>query len=94
MSPADSLVWNYYVTMPMPASTLALAVGYWCQVTAETPPVQEKEVEVGADCDKPIAGFVELTELGLGGSSSEVLKGTQLQIGRYLNVFPLFFFFL
>uniref|UniRef100_A0A665X5E8 Aminopeptidase O (putative) n=1 Tax=Echeneis naucrates TaxID=173247 RepID=A0A665X5E8_ECHNA len=26
-------VWNYYVTMPMPASTFTLAVGHWCQVT-------------------------------------------------------------
>uniref|UniRef100_A0A7N6BW29 Peptidase M1 leukotriene A4 hydrolase/aminopeptidase C-terminal domain-containing protein n=1 Tax=Anabas testudineus TaxID=64144 RepID=A0A7N6BW29_ANATE len=28
-------VWNYYVTMPMPASTFTLAVGHWCQVTDE-----------------------------------------------------------
>uniref|UniRef100_A0A665X6E3 Aminopeptidase O (putative) n=1 Tax=Echeneis naucrates TaxID=173247 RepID=A0A665X6E3_ECHNA len=31
-------VWNYYVTMPMPASTFTLAVGHWCQVTADLPP--------------------------------------------------------
>uniref|UniRef100_A0A3Q3FRD2 Aminopeptidase O (putative) n=1 Tax=Labrus bergylta TaxID=56723 RepID=A0A3Q3FRD2_9LABR len=27
--------WNYYVTMPMPASTFTLAVGHWCQVADE-----------------------------------------------------------
>ncbi|XP_024273840.1 aminopeptidase O [Oncorhynchus tshawytscha] len=38
--------WDYYVTMPMPASTFTLAVGYWHQATAQlstaqlTPPVQ------------------------------------------------------
>ncbi|XP_055776165.1 aminopeptidase O isoform X3 [Salvelinus fontinalis] len=38
--------WDYYVTMPMPASTFTLAVGYWRQATAQlstaqlTPPVQ------------------------------------------------------
>uniref|UniRef100_A0A3B4AJP6 Uncharacterized protein n=1 Tax=Periophthalmus magnuspinnatus TaxID=409849 RepID=A0A3B4AJP6_9GOBI len=30
-------IWSYYVTMPMPASTLALAVGHWQQVTAVPP---------------------------------------------------------
>uniref|UniRef100_A0A3Q2CVC4 Aminopeptidase O (putative) n=1 Tax=Cyprinodon variegatus TaxID=28743 RepID=A0A3Q2CVC4_CYPVA len=28
----DFLLWNYYVTMPMPASTFTLAVGHWCEV--------------------------------------------------------------
>uniref|UniRef100_A0A3P8PZU9 Peptidase M1 leukotriene A4 hydrolase/aminopeptidase C-terminal domain-containing protein n=1 Tax=Astatotilapia calliptera TaxID=8154 RepID=A0A3P8PZU9_ASTCA len=36
------LTWNYYVTMPMPASTFTLAVGHWQQVTAEIPPELEK----------------------------------------------------
>uniref|UniRef100_A0AAQ5YQP9 Peptidase M1 leukotriene A4 hydrolase/aminopeptidase C-terminal domain-containing protein n=1 Tax=Amphiprion ocellaris TaxID=80972 RepID=A0AAQ5YQP9_AMPOC len=31
-------IWNYYVTMAMPASTFTLAVGHWHQVTAEIPP--------------------------------------------------------
>ncbi|XP_017286785.1 aminopeptidase O isoform X2 [Kryptolebias marmoratus] len=79
---AHFLTWNYYVTMPMPASTFALAVGYWCQVTAESPPALVKKVEDRADCGKPIAGFGELAESALGGSCSEVLKGTQLQTGR------------
>uniref|UniRef100_A0A8D2ZJX7 Aminopeptidase O (putative) n=1 Tax=Scophthalmus maximus TaxID=52904 RepID=A0A8D2ZJX7_SCOMX len=36
-------LWNYYVTMPMPASTFTLAVGHWYQVTAEIPPALERE---------------------------------------------------
>uniref|UniRef100_A0A8C9X9G3 Aminopeptidase O (putative) n=1 Tax=Sander lucioperca TaxID=283035 RepID=A0A8C9X9G3_SANLU len=36
------LIWNYYVTMPMPASTFTLAVGHWHQVTAEIPPALER----------------------------------------------------
>uniref|UniRef100_A0AAQ6AH86 Peptidase M1 leukotriene A4 hydrolase/aminopeptidase C-terminal domain-containing protein n=1 Tax=Amphiprion ocellaris TaxID=80972 RepID=A0AAQ6AH86_AMPOC len=34
-------IWNYYVTMAMPASTFTLAVGHWHQVTAEIPPALE-----------------------------------------------------
>uniref|UniRef100_A0A3B4ZCA2 Aminopeptidase O (putative) n=1 Tax=Stegastes partitus TaxID=144197 RepID=A0A3B4ZCA2_9TELE len=34
-------IWNYYVTMAMPASTFTLAVGRWHQVTAEIPPALE-----------------------------------------------------
>uniref|UniRef100_A0A8C2ZU30 Aminopeptidase O (putative) n=1 Tax=Cyclopterus lumpus TaxID=8103 RepID=A0A8C2ZU30_CYCLU len=34
----SSLIWNYYVTMPMPASTFTLAVGHWRQVPSENPP--------------------------------------------------------
>lgn len=70
----------------MPASTFALAVGYWSQVTAETPPVLEKEGEDRTDSGT--CPSVALTEPGLGGSSSKVLKGTQLQTGRYFNDFP------
>uniref|UniRef100_I3KD39 Aminopeptidase O (putative) n=1 Tax=Oreochromis niloticus TaxID=8128 RepID=I3KD39_ORENI len=36
------LTWNYYVTMPMPASTFTLAVGHWQQVTAEIPPDRDQ----------------------------------------------------
>uniref|UniRef100_A0A3B4Y4E6 Aminopeptidase O (putative) n=1 Tax=Seriola lalandi dorsalis TaxID=1841481 RepID=A0A3B4Y4E6_SERLL len=43
-------VWNYYVTMPMPASTFTLAVGHWCQITAEIPPALERGVRDRTDC--------------------------------------------
>nr|XP_020449400.1 aminopeptidase O isoform X2 [Monopterus albus] len=79
-------VWNYHVTMPMPASTFTLAVGHWCQVTAETPPRVERGVKDKMDCDKqvkPVAG--EWTEAGLvsglGNSSSELVKLSPLQTG-------------
>uniref|UniRef100_A0A672GD14 Aminopeptidase O (putative) n=1 Tax=Salarias fasciatus TaxID=181472 RepID=A0A672GD14_SALFA len=35
------LIWNYYVTMAMPASTFTLAVGHWHQVAAEIPSTDE-----------------------------------------------------
>ncbi|CAL8249269.1 unnamed protein product [Merluccius merluccius] len=31
------LIWDYYVTMPMPASTFTLAVGRWRRATADPP---------------------------------------------------------
>ncbi|XP_071339515.1 aminopeptidase O isoform X2 [Trachinotus anak] len=83
-------VWNYYVTMPMPASTFTLAVGHWCQVTAEIPLALERRVTDRADCGKTAkpwagSGSVELTEAefvsGHGSSSSEVVKGSSLQAG-------------
>uniref|UniRef100_A0A3Q2QWW8 Aminopeptidase O (putative) n=1 Tax=Fundulus heteroclitus TaxID=8078 RepID=A0A3Q2QWW8_FUNHE len=40
------LIWNYYVTMPMPASTFTLAVGHWRQVPAETPSAPGKELSL------------------------------------------------
>ncbi|CAB1417009.1 unnamed protein product, partial [Pleuronectes platessa] len=58
--------WSYYVTMPMPASTFTLAVGHWCQVTAEIPPALEGE-----------AGLVS----GPGSSSSKVVKDSPHQTG-------------
>ncbi|KAM3610529.1 uncharacterized protein V6R79_005193 [Siganus canaliculatus] len=81
--------WNYYVTMPMPASTFALAVGYWRQATAEIPPVLEAGVgdkkgcgrrtaKVGAERGQQVeAGF----EAGLGCSTREVVKRPPLQAG-------------
>ncbi|XP_027889691.1 aminopeptidase O isoform X1 [Xiphophorus couchianus] len=72
------LSWNYYVTMPMPASTFTLAVGHWCQVPTETPSALENEVEdeVGCSCLKTELGS-ELTR-----SPGEVVRGAPCQIGR------------
>ncbi|XP_012773481.2 aminopeptidase O isoform X2 [Maylandia zebra] len=82
------LTWNYYVTMPMPASTFTLAVGHWQQVTAEIPPELEKGVRDGTDCGKtaklgPEYGqWTEAERVSrLGSSSSEVVKGSPLQTG-------------
>ncbi|XP_054466657.1 aminopeptidase O isoform X2 [Anoplopoma fimbria] len=70
-----SLIWNYYVTMPMPASTFTLAVGHWRQVTAENPPA----------LDKLSSGPGEWAEAdlmsGLGSSISEEVKGSPLKTG-------------
>ncbi|XP_050930777.1 aminopeptidase O isoform X2 [Lates calcarifer] len=81
-------VWNYYVTMPMPASTFTLAVGHWYQVTAEIPPVLERGVRDRMECAntaEPGARTGEWTEAelvsGLGSSSSKVVKGSPLQTG-------------
>ncbi|XP_053182081.1 aminopeptidase O isoform X2 [Scomber japonicus] len=52
------LIWNYYVTMPMPASTFTLAVGHWLQVSAEIPPALEKEL---AGLPYAICGSLPLT---------------------------------
>ncbi|XP_074493760.1 aminopeptidase O isoform X1 [Sebastes fasciatus] len=82
------LIWNYYVTMPMPASTFTLAVGHWRQVTAEIPPAVEREVRDKTDCSEPAklgAGPGEWTDAdlmsGLGSSISEVVKGSPLKTG-------------
>ncbi|XP_042277265.1 aminopeptidase O [Thunnus maccoyii] len=80
------LIWNYYVTMPMPASTFTLAVGHWRQVTAEIPLALEKEMRDRMDCGKkPKLGAGEWTEAGLvsslGSSTTEVVKGSTLQTG-------------
>ncbi|KAG7489172.1 aminopeptidase O isoform X1 [Solea senegalensis] len=79
-------VWNYFVTMPMPASTFTLAVGHWCQVTAEIPSALEPGVKDRTYCGmtaKPGSG--EQTEAELvsetGGLSSKVIKGSPLQTG-------------
>ncbi|XP_041793134.1 aminopeptidase O isoform X2 [Chelmon rostratus] len=83
------LIWSYYVTMPMPASTFTLAVGHWRQVTAEIPQALEAGVRDRTDCGEPAklgAGPGEWTEAklvsGLGSSTSEVVKGSPLQTGR------------
>lgn len=91
---ADFSTWNYYVTMPMPASTFTLAVGHWRQVTAEIPPVLEKGVRDRTDYSttaKPGAKSGQWTEAEhvsrLGSSSSEAVKGSPLQTCRYFISF-------
>ncbi|KAF7669889.1 hypothetical protein LDENG_00100580 [Lucifuga dentata] len=82
------LIWNYYVTMPMPASTFTLAVGHWCQVTAELPTDLDSGVRNRLDCGStanPRTGPRLQTEAGLvpalGICSSEKIKGSSLQTG-------------
>lgn len=86
--------------MPMPASTFTLAVGHWCQVTAEIPPALETVVRDRMDCGKtakPGAGSREWIEAGVlsgfGSSSSEVVNSYPLQTGRYFIIFPVVLFF-
>uniref|UniRef100_UPI0037E730A6 aminopeptidase O n=1 Tax=Semicossyphus pulcher TaxID=241346 RepID=UPI0037E730A6 len=81
-------IWNYYVTMPMPASTFTLAVGHWCQVSAEIPLSLESGMTDGTDCAKTaklVAGPGDWTEAelvsGLGSSTSAVVKGSPIQTG-------------
>ncbi|XP_037337938.1 aminopeptidase O isoform X4 [Pungitius pungitius] len=82
-----SLIWHYYVTMPMPASTFTLAVGHWHQVTAENPPTLERGLRDKAGCSdaaKLEAGPGELGEADLTsglGSSISVVKGSPLETG-------------
>ncbi|XP_061623802.1 aminopeptidase O isoform X1 [Phyllopteryx taeniolatus] len=71
------LMWNYYVTMPMPASTFTLAVGHWQQVLAQLPPAcgkggRERSHEFGESV--PVSSH--------GGSSSEVAKASSLYTDR------------
>nr|XP_046243659.1 aminopeptidase O isoform X2 [Scatophagus argus] len=80
------LVWNYYVTMPMPASTFTLAVGHWRQISAGNPPALGEGVRDKADCGKTAklrAGPRQQAdaefESGLGSSTSKVVKGSPLQ---------------
>lgn len=96
---AGFLTWNYYVTMPMPASTFTMAVGHWHQVTAEIPPLLEdggKDRVEWSKTARPSAGHGQWTETelmsGLGSSTSGVVKGSPLQTGRYFITFPVFFF--
>ncbi|XP_034398440.1 aminopeptidase O [Cyclopterus lumpus] len=82
-----SLIWNYYVTMPMPASTFTLAVGHWRQVPSENPPALERVVRDKTDCgetDKLGAGPREWAQADLmSGPSSirEVVKGSPVKTG-------------
>ncbi|XP_061585334.1 aminopeptidase O [Cololabis saira] len=85
---SDFLIWNYYVTMPMPASTFTLAVGHWHQVPAKTLPTLEKEVGDRKECGemaKPRTNCEEWAEAEpvsrLGNSSSKVVKDSPLQTG-------------
>ncbi|KAM9858985.1 aminopeptidase O [Aulostomus maculatus] len=75
------LIWKYYVTMPMPASTFTLAVGHWCQVTAEIPPLEKRFMD-RTDCSvRPKLGAGE-EKSGLESCTSDVVKGSTLQTGR------------
>ncbi|TMS03593.1 Aminopeptidase O [Larimichthys crocea] len=82
------LIWNYYVTMPMPASTFTLAVGHWRQVTVENPLAVEEGAWDKKDCGKTAKREAEPGEWtqaelvsGLGSSTSKVVKGSLLQTG-------------
>ncbi|RVE68078.1 hypothetical protein OJAV_G00088160 [Oryzias javanicus] len=82
------LVWNYYVTMPMPASTFTLAVGHWHQVATETFSALETEVGEKPDCGnmtKPRPERGASTESRLvsrpGKSSRKTVKDSPLQTG-------------
>ncbi|XP_072243842.1 aminopeptidase O [Leuresthes tenuis] len=82
------LIWNYYVTMPMPASTFTLAVGHWHQVTMESLPSLEKDVGDGSYSgkkDKLKVEYGKCTEAelvsALGSSSTEAAKDFPLQTG-------------
>ncbi|XP_077600432.1 aminopeptidase O-like isoform X1 [Stigmatopora nigra] len=71
------LIWNYYVTMPMPASTFTLAVGHWQQVPTEPLPVGGKsQWERWDECKESVPMSPHL------GSSSKVVKASSLHIGR------------
>ncbi|XP_034026418.1 aminopeptidase O isoform X2 [Thalassophryne amazonica] len=76
-------IWNYYVTMPMPASTFTLAVGHWCQVTAVLPPTVESGVKDGTYGNTANPGSGAEAELlhKLGRCTSELLKSSTLQTG-------------
>lgn len=93
---AGFLIWNYYVTMPMPASTLTLAVGHWQQVTAEIPLESGEGVGEGEDWGKTAklrAGPRHWTEAefvsGPGCSTAKVVTGSPVRDGRYFINFPL-----
>uniref|UniRef100_A0A3P9JYE7 Aminopeptidase O (putative) n=1 Tax=Oryzias latipes TaxID=8090 RepID=A0A3P9JYE7_ORYLA len=82
------LVWNYYVTMPMPASTFTLAVGHWHRVPTETFPASETEVGKNLDCGnmakpRPERGESSESRLvsRLGKSSHKTVKDFPLQTG-------------
>lgn len=92
---SDFQIWNYYVTMPMPASTFTLAVGHWHHVPAGTPPTLEKEVGDGAECGTMAKSRTNCKERAeaepvsrLGNLSSEIVKDSPLQTGRYFISFP------
>lgn len=93
---AGFLIWNYYVTMPMPASTFTLAVGHWQQVTAEIPLESGEGLGEGADWGKTAKLRAEprhWTEAelvsGLGCSTAKVATGSPVLDSRYFINFPL-----
>lgn len=84
--------------MPMPASTFTLAVGHWCQATAELPSATESSARSrmeGWDPGQAGAGVVAGAGPGsgteAGSSSSEVVKGCTVQTGRYVVILPVLF---
>ncbi|XP_053725540.1 aminopeptidase O isoform X4 [Synchiropus splendidus] len=80
---SDCLIWNYYVTMPMPASTFALAVGHWRQVTDENSPTLEKESGNRLHCGTGENFGAETSALStLGNSTRGEVKVSTLQPGR------------
>ncbi|XP_076021299.1 aminopeptidase O [Genypterus blacodes] len=77
-----SLIWNYSVTMPMPASTFTLAVGHWCQVTTHVPMDLDSGVSDRMDSgSKPGPRVQNEAGPSLGSSSAEAVKGSTLQTG-------------
>ena len=91
------LIWDYYVTMPMPASTFTLAVGCWRRAIAEPhtaswsageAPVSEYSgVPANTDAE-PRAGSQTGPMSRPGSSTRQVIKGFPLNVGRnYIN-FP------
>lgn len=97
---AGFLIWNYYVTMPMPASTLTLAVGHWQQVTGEIPLESGEGVGERADWSETAkigAGSKHWTQAelvsGIGCSVDKVVMGSPVQNSRYFINFPSVFFF-
>ncbi|KAM9392074.1 aminopeptidase O [Pholidichthys leucotaenia] len=76
------LLWNYYVTMPMPASTFTLAVGHWLQVTPEIPPAVEKGVNDRMQYGETAKLRTNVMHVsGLGSSSGEAEKGSPRPTG-------------
>ncbi|KAM4616754.1 aminopeptidase O [Polymixia lowei] len=80
------LIWDYHVTMPMPASTFTLAAGHWREATAELPAATERGVPGRMECGeaaKPGTGPGVGTEAVSrpGSSTSQVVKGSVLQTG-------------
>ncbi|XP_029960200.1 aminopeptidase O isoform X2 [Salarias fasciatus] len=89
------LIWNYYVTMAMPASTFTLAVGHWHQVAAEIPSTVERGEKDSTNCGdmtEPKTESGEQAEAeaasGLGNSSGEAVKFTSLPTGRDRPTLP------